>query len=86
MTKEEENEMLELLQANYILLTEIKQLSAEHVRIAREYKEMIGDPLRKGIWFLVMLRNVIAFLVGIAVTSWGLYQLFGHFFEPRGKP
>lgn len=81
---------MEFAEANHALLTEmtkqlqvISQTCQAQLTIAEEYKKTVGDPLRHGVWFLRMLRNTVAFIVGALLTGWGLVEIFNTFFMPK---
>ena len=83
MTPAETEELLDLVRSQHILLLEIKSLNEEHVIIAREYKKILGDPLKHGVWFIKLLSKLLGWFIGILLTLWGLRELFDNFFESK---
>lgn len=81
---------MEFAESNHTLLTNIqhelvesRKIAEQQLAIAIEYKKLIGDPLRHGLWFVRMLRNTLAVIVGTLLTGWGLMEIFSNFFAPK---
>ena len=86
MTPDEEQELLDLLRAQHILMVETKKLSEEHVAIAREYKEVLGDPIKKGMFAWTVIKKLFAWITGVALTFWGVREIFNYYFISKLKP
>ena len=86
MTQEEKEELLALVQTIHALVVEIRALSEEHVRIAREYKEGVGDPLKKLLYAVALIAKILAYLIGAVLTFIGLREAWEGFLMKRFKP
>ncbi len=82
-----------VIESNHLLLRDVllklaraNEIAEAQLKIAQEYKQWIGDPVRHGVWFLRMARNVIAILVGAVLGGWALKEIFESYFVPRIKP
>ena len=78
MTPEQEAEL-------FALLKKTCEYAEEHVRIAREYKAEVGDPLKKLLYAVTLVSKLIAYLVGAVLTFIGLREAWESFLMRRFK-
>jgi len=85
MTQQEKEELLALIQETHALVVETRALAEEHIRIAREYKEGVGDPLKKLLYAVALIAKIIAYLIGAVLTFIGLREAWEVFLMNRFK-
>jgi len=86
MTREEQDELVALLQAIHAVALETKALAEEQVRIAREYKEGVGDPLKNMLYALGLIGKILAWVIGALLTIVGLHEIWVNFLDKHFKP
>ena len=79
MTPEQEAEL-------FALLKKTCDYAEEHVKIAREYKAEVGDPLRQILYAGGILRRIIVWLVSVGLALIALREAWDGFLSKRFKP